>query len=72
MELYLHSLTRLNGMMLIHMLDTKFHGVTSQKAAVRVTGHNSHLLLLCIVESAAPLALVLQLCLCTFTLISAN
>ena len=54
MELYLHSLTRLHGMMVIQMLVvTKFHGVTSQKAAVTVLGPTSLLRLhLCVAEFA--------------------
>lgn len=74
MELYLHSLTRLNGIMLTHVLvATKFHGVTSQKAAVTVIGPTSLLLIhLCMAEIAELLTLALHLCPYTFTLISAN
>jgi hypothetical protein len=61
-------------MMLIHMLvATKFHDVTSQKAAVTVIGPTSLLLLhLCTAEIAEDLTLALHLCPYTFTLINAN
>lgn len=74
MEPYLHSLTRLHGVMLIHMLVAiKFHGVMSQKAAVTVIGPTSLLVLhVCTAEIAELGTLALHLCPYTFTLISAN